>query len=370
MLPVDARHMRRALRLARKGWGRVAPNPLVGAVIVRDGVVVGEGWHAEYGGAHAEVAALRAAGEAARGATAYVTLEPCNHWGRTPPCVDALLAAGVARVVIGADDPHAIAAGGMARLRAAAVAVDAGVLATDAVELNAPFFFDVTGGDRPWITLKLALSIDAAIADHTHAPAWLTGARSRRLVHRMRAGHDAIAVGIGTALADDPLLTVRDVQLPRVLPLRVVFDRTARLPTSAKLVGTAREWPTCVVCDPDATESRRTALEAAGVRIVPAASIDDGCRALRALGVRSLLVEGGAGIAGSLSRADLVDRLVIFQAPVVLGAGALAGFGDAPAQSGRGARRLPVVRRRALDDDLLTIYAVHPVPTRPARTSP
>ncbi len=372
MVPLtdDARHMRRALRVARRGWGRVAPNPLVGAVIVRDGVVVGEGWHAEYGGAHAEVAALRAAGEGARGATAYVTLEPCNHWGRTPPCVDALLAAGIARVVVAASDPHAIASGGAARLRGAGVIVDEGVLADRAVELNAPFFFDVTGGTRPWVTLKLALSIDAAIADHAHAPAWLTGARSRRLVHRMRAGHDAVAVGIGTALADDPLLTVRDVAPPRVHPLRIVFDRGARLPLEAALVRTAREWPTCVVCAPDAPEPRRRALEAAGVQVLRAASIDEACTALRAQGVRSLLVEGGAGIVGALWRADLVDRLVTFQAPVVLGAGALVGFGAAPSQSGRGARRLPVVRRRVLDDDLLTIYAVHPIPRRSVSSIP
>ncbi len=360
----DAGHMRRALRLARRGWGRVAPNPLVGALIVRDGVVVGEGWHAEYGGPHAEVAALRAAGDAARGATAYVTLEPCSHWGRTPPCVDALLAAGIARVVVAAADPHAIAAGGAARLRAAGVAVDVGVLADRAVELNAPFFYDVTGGARPWVTLKLALSLDGAIADRTRAPAWLTGDASRRVVHRMRAGHDAVAVGIGTALADDPALTVRDVPPPRLQPLRVVFDRRARLPLDATLVRTARDVPTCVVCASDVPDGRRERLAAAGVRLIGADTMRDGCAALRALGVRSLFVEGGAGIVGALWDGDLVDRLVTFQAPVVLGADALHAFGSARSQLGRGARRLPVVRRRVLGDDLLTTYAVHPVPTR------
>ncbi|GJG87643.1 riboflavin biosynthesis protein RibD [Gemmatimonadetes bacterium T265] len=366
----DARHMRRALRLARRGWGRVAPNPLVGAVVVRDGAVVGEGWHAEYGGPHAEVVALAAAGDAARGATVYVTLEPCNHWGRTPPCVDALLAAGVSRVVVAAADPHPIASGGAERLRAAGVVVDVGVLGAPAVELNAPFFFDVTGGTRPWITLKLAVSIDGAVADHTREPAWLTGARSRRVVHRMRAGHDAIAVGIGTALADDPALTVRDVPPPRVAPLRVVFDRGARLPATSGLVRGAGAVPTCVVCAPDAPVDRRDVLERAGVRVVVAESLVVGCEALRASGLRSLLVEGGAGLAGALWAADLVDRLVTFQAPVVLGAGALHAFASAPAQRGRGARRLPVARRRVLGDDLLTTYAVHPVPTRPAVSSP
>ena len=361
----DARHMRRALRLARRGWGRVAPNPMVGAVIVRDGAVVGEGWHAEYGGPHAEVSALRAADHAARGATAYVTLEPCNHWGRTPPCVDALLAAGVARVVVAAADPHAIASGGAERLRAAGVDVKVGVLADAAVELNAPFFADVTGSPRPWITLKLALSIDGAIADATHAPAWLTGAASRRRVHRMRAQSDAIAVGIGTALADDPALTVRDVPPPRVAPLRVVFDRAARLPLTSVLVRTAAAVGTVVVCAPDASDARRAALADAGVRVILAPTLVDGCITLRTQGVRSLLVEGGAGIAGALWGAALVDRLVSFQAPVVLGAGALNAFGTAPAQAGRGARRLPVLRRRVLGDDLVTTYAVHPVPTRP-----
>lgn len=359
----DARHMRRALRLARRGWGRVSPNPLVGAVIVRDGAVVGEGWHAEYGGPHAEVHALRAADDRARGATAYVTLEPCNHWGRTPPCVDALLGAGVARVVVAAADPHPIASGGAARLRSAGVEVDVGLLADEAVELNAPFFRDVTGGARPWVTLKLAVSIDGAIADHTRSPAWLTGAESRRMVHHMRAGHDAVAVGIGTALADDPALTVRDVPAPRVPPLRVVFDRAARLPLTSALVRTARDVPTCVVCAPDAPAARRDALEAAGVRTTAAATVARGCEALRAAGVRSLFVEGGAGIVGALWEADLVDRLVTFQAPVVLGAGALGAFGSAPGQRAGAAPRLPAVRRRVVGDDLVTVYAVHPVPT-------
>ncbi len=358
--------MRRALQLARRGWGRVAPNPLVGALIVRDGLVVGEGWHAEYGGPHAEVAALRAAGSAARGATAYVTLEPCNHWGRTPPCVDALLAAGVGRVVVAAADPHAIASGGADRLRAAGVAVDVGVLAHAAVELNAAFFHDVTGGGRPWITLKLATSIDGAIADHTHTPAWLTGAESRRAVHRMRAGSDAIAVGVGTALADDPALTVRDVPAPRVAPMRVVFDRAARLPLAAALVRSAREVRTAIVCSADAPLERRVALEREGVSVIVAGTLADACAALRAGGVRALLVEGGAGIAGALWGADLVDRLVTFQAPVVLGAGALGAFASAPPRAARGAHRLTVVRRRVLGDDVMTAYAVHAVPTRMA----
>jgi diaminohydroxyphosphoribosylaminopyrimidine deaminase/5-amino-6-(5-phosphoribosylamino)uracil reductase len=355
--------MRRALRLARRGWGRVAPNPLVGAVLVRDGEVVGEGWHAEFGGPHAEVHALAAAGDRARGATAYVTLEPCNHHGKRGPCSEALLAAGVARVVVAIADPHAVAAGGIGRLRAAGVEVTVGVEARRARELAAPFLHDVTGGVLPWTTLKLALSIDGALADHTRGPGWLTGPESRRAVHRLRAGHDAIAVGIGTALADDPALTVREGGLPRVPPLRVVLDRSARLPLGSALVRTAREVPVAVVCAPDAPGDRTEALAATGVRVVRAADLPAGLRALRRdHGVRALLVEGGARIAGALWAADLVDRLVTFRAPVVLGEGAVRAFEGAPAERAAGARRLPVVRERRYGPDRMTVHAVHPAP--------
>src|SRR6476661_5968049 len=206
--PDDGAFMRRALALAARGWGRTAPNPMVGAVVVRDGVVVGEGWHAEYGGPHGEVEALRAAGDRARGATIYVTLEPCNHHGKTPPCTDALLAAGVRRVVVACDDPSPVARGGAQRLHEAGVEVTLGVEEQAARELNAPFFHALAS-DRPFVRLKLALSLDGAIADHSRQPGWLTGELARREVHRMRAGSDAIAVGIGTVLADDPELTVR-----------------------------------------------------------------------------------------------------------------------------------------------------------------
>jgi diaminohydroxyphosphoribosylaminopyrimidine deaminase/5-amino-6-(5-phosphoribosylamino)uracil reductase len=355
--------MRRALRLARRGWGRVAPNPLFGSVVVRDGAVVGEGWHARYGDAHAEVNALAAAGDLARGSTVYATLEPCNHHGKRGPCTEALLAAGVARVVVAVADPHPIAAGGAARLRAAGVKVTMGVEAARARELVAPFLRDVTGGALPWTTLKLALSIDGAVADHTRGPGWLTGAESRRAVHRLRAGHDAVAVGIGTALADDPALTVRDVRAPRVAPLRVVFDRAARLPLGSQLVRSARDVPLAVVCAPDAPAERTAALNAAGVRVAPADGLADGLRVLRRdHGVRALFVEGGARLSGALWAADLVDRLVTFQAPVVLGEGAVRAFDGAPAERAAGARRLPVVRARWYGPDRMTVYAVHPPP--------
>jgi diaminohydroxyphosphoribosylaminopyrimidine deaminase/5-amino-6-(5-phosphoribosylamino)uracil reductase len=356
--------MRRALHLARRGWGRTAPNPLVGAVVVRDGEAVGEGWHAEYGGPHAEVAALAAAGERARGATVYVTLEPCNHHGKTPPCTDALLAAGVRRVVAAVADPNPIAGGGAGRLHAAGVAVTVGVAEAAARELNAPFLHAQRSA-RPWVTLKLALSIDGAVADHTRGPGWLTGPRARREVHRLRAGSDAVAVGIGTALADDPALTVRGVPAPRVPPLRVVFDREARLPPAGRLARTARDVPVLVVCaDPPA--ARAAALEALGVALLRAPSLDAALVALRhGHGVRHLFVEGGARLSGAFWQAEAVDRLITFQAPVVLGEGAVRAFEGAPVSRAEAAPRLPVVARRALGGDLLTVYAVHPAPTAP-----
>jgi len=360
----DAALMRRALRLARRGWGWTAPNPMVGAVVVRDGEIVGEGWHARYGGAHAEVAALADAGDAARGATVYVTLEPCNHHGKTPPCTEALIAAGVRRVVAAVADPSPVAGGGAARLRAHGIDVVVGVEERAARELNAPFFHALLS-DRPWVTLKLALSIDGAIADHTRRPGWLTGPRARREVHRLRAGHDAVAVGIGTALADDPALTVRAAPAPRLPPLRVVFDRAARLTEDAAVVRTASDVPTALVVAPGAPRERLERLASHGVRIVPAAVLDEALRALRAeFAVRSLLVEGGAGLASALWSAGLLDRLITFQSPVVLGHGALAAFGEAPGARAESARRLPVVARRPLGDDLMTVYAVHTLETR------
>ena len=245
--PDDGAWMRRALALAERGWGQTAPNPMVGAVVVRDGVVVGEGWHGQFGGPHAEVEALRAAGERARGATLYVSLEPCNHVGKTPPCTDAILAAGVRRVVAACADRSPVAQGGAQRLREAGVDVVVGVEEAAARELNAPFFHALAS-DRPFVQLKLALSLDGALADHSRQPGWLTGEPARREVHRMRAGADAIAVGIGTVLADDPELTVRHAAPPRVAPTRVVFDTSARLPRTSKLAHSASEVPVIVVC--------------------------------------------------------------------------------------------------------------------------
>jgi diaminohydroxyphosphoribosylaminopyrimidine deaminase/5-amino-6-(5-phosphoribosylamino)uracil reductase len=329
---------------------------MVGAVVVRDGGVVGEGYHARFGADHAEVVALRAAGERARGATLYVTLEPCAHTGKTPPCADAVVAAGVARVVIAAEDPSPEARGGAARLRAAGVATTVGLEREAARELNAPFFHALAS-DRPWITLKLAVSLDAAVADAGRTRGFITGQRSRRMVHALRAGSDAVAVGIGTVLADDPILTARSTVRPRVAPLRVIFDRTARLPLGTRLVQSARELPLVVLTEnPD--PGRASGLAAAGVDVVVTAGLADGLRQLRQRGVRSLLVEGGPRIAGALLAASLVDRLVIFQAPVVLGAEAADAFAFAPPATVSDARRLRVVERRVLGDDAMTTYAL------------
>ena len=331
---------------------------MVGAVVVRDGEVVGEGWHAEYGMEHAEPGALRAAGELAHGATLYVSLEPCTHQGKTPPCVDAVVAAGVRRVVIATRDSNPLATGGITRLAAAGIETLVGVEEDAARELNAPFFHALNT-DRPFVRLKLALSLDGAIADAARARGWLTGPGARRHVHRMRADSDAVAVGIGTALTDDPALTVRGVAQPRIPPTRVVFDRRGRLPGTSKLVRDARDVPLILVTAQSAPASAR-ALEEAGVQVVPASSLHDALRQLRGLGVRSLFVEGGATIAGALLDDSLVDRLIIFRAPIVLGEGALGAFASVAPTSIAAARRWRVVEQRALDDDTLTIYAPPP----------
>lgn len=352
----DARFMRRALALAARGWGQVSPNPLVGAVVVKDGAVVGEGYHAAFGREHAEVMALGKAGAQARGGTVYVTLEPCNHHGKTPPCTDALLAAGVSRVVVAVRDPHPVAAGGADRLRASGVTVDVGVGETEARDLNAAFLHAVRA-DRPWVTLKLAVSIDGAVADHTRKTGWLTGPEARAEVHRLRAQHDAVGVGMGTVLADDPALTVRDAKAPRVPPVRVVFSRTGRLPVTSVLARTARDVPVLVMAhDPD--PAYEATLNEMGVELVPAASLGEALRALRTRGVHSILVEGGARLAGALLFDGLADRLVVFTAPVVLGAGALNAFLLAPAQRAEQAERMRIVARQAFGDDLMTVYAL------------
>jgi len=360
---IDSAYMQRALALAHLGWGQTAPNPMVGAVVVADGAIVGEGHHARYGHAHAEVVALRDAGARARGATLYVSLEPCTHFGKTPPCTDAIIAAGVARVVVAVRDPSPVARGGVETLRAAGIEVELGIERTAGLELNAAFF-NAHASDRPWVVLKLALSADGAIADASRRPRWITSPASRAEVHRLRSGVDAIAVGVGTVLTDDPALTVRDVPAPRVAPRRVVFDSTLRVPIESVLVRTARQIPTIVIArQPDA--AKRLSLESAGVSVIVASSVGGALKELRQREIRSLLVEGGAKVAGSLLEAELVDRLIIFQSPIELGSGALGAFTHAPAGFAESLERRPIVERRAIGDDTMTTYALREIPCLP-----
>lgn len=357
----DVRFMRRALELAERGAGQVWPNPKVGCVVVRDGHIVGEGWHQRFGGPHAEVHALAAAGEHARGATAYVSLEPCNHHGKTGPCTEALLAAGVARVVCAARDPNPQAAGGLERLAAHGVSVVAGVCEAEARVQNAPFLHAAKGGPLPFVTLKLAVSIDGAIAGPSKKRAWLTGPESQAAVHALRAEADAVAVGIGTVLADDPELTVRLAPPPRVPPARVVFDRHGRLPLDSRLVRSARQVPVYVVTAPgDAVpRERHEAFQAAGVINHTVTNLTAAlCSLRRPDGITHLFVEGGATLASALMAAGLVHHLIIFQAPVILGAGATPAFAALPGLDADVAPRLTVLERRVVGADLMTRYAV------------
>ncbi len=364
----DREYMRRALALAERGWGQTAPNPMVGAVVVANGRVVGEGFHARYGDAHAEVVALDEAGAAAKGATLYVSLEPCAHHGKTPPCTDAIVRAGLGQVVAAVRDPSRAASGGFDKLRAAGVATDFSPPdeRDAAIELNAPFFHAQTSS-RPWVTLKLAVSADDGIVNPAPAGRWITGEESRVEVHRLRANSDAIAVGIGTVLADNPALTVRGVPSPRVAPRRVVFDSNARTPADSVLVQTANEVRTTVVVRHGADASAIDALSKRGVDVVTADDLDTALVELRERGVRSLFVEGGARIAGSFLERSLADRLIIFRSRTQIGGGRpLGAFDFAPAGFAASLERTRVADRRTFGDDTMTIYALHEVVCSPA----
>ena len=321
----DLAHMRAALALARRGLGQTWPNPSVGCVIVRDGRVVGRAVTATGGRPHAEALALRMAGEQARGATVYVTLEPCSHHGRTPPCADALVEAGVARVVIAARDVDPRVNGaGSARLRAAGIMVDEGLLAAEAEEINAGFTSRIRSG-RPLVTLKLASTLDGRIATRDGESQWITGAVARRMAHALRGRHDAVMVGVGTVLTDDPDLTCRIPGFRTFQVIRVVADSHLRTSLTARLVASARATPTWIVSRNGADPARRRALGAAGVTLLDVPGSDAGVdlrRALEALaerGITRLLIEGGGQLAASLLRADLVDGVAWFHAPCVMG---------------------------------------------------
>lgn len=355
--------MRAALTLARRGLGRVAPNPAVGCVLVKDGRVVGRGWTQPGGRPHAEAEALARAGDQARGATAYVSLEPCAHHGETPPCAEALIAAGVARCVVALGDPDERVAGrGLKRLSEAGVAVAEGLFADEAEEVNAGYLMRVREG-RPLVTLKLATTLDGRIATKAGESRWITGEDARAHAHLLRAGHDAVMVGGATALADDPRLDVRLPGLEDRAPLRVVLDGALRLPASHDLVARAKSQATLLFTRSGAPRKRRQALAKAGVEVAEVETADEGrlavpavLRALGRRGVTRLLVEGGGLLAASLFRADLVDRLVWFHAPGVIGGDGVA------AVDGLRLERLadmPRFRRRSVDPagaDLVETY--------------
>jgi diaminohydroxyphosphoribosylaminopyrimidine deaminase / 5-amino-6-(5-phosphoribosylamino)uracil reductase len=321
----DLSHMRAALALARRALGNSWPNPAVGCVIVRDGRVVGRAATAPGGRPHAETQALVMAGEAARGATAYVTLEPCCHHGQTPPCTDALIAAGVARVVIAARDPDARVNGaGSAALRAAGVKLRENVLTAEAEEINAGFISRIRR-NRPLVTLKLASTLDGRIATKAGESKWITGEQARQAAHLLRGRHDAVLVGVGTVMIDDPELTCRIPGFKPVPMVRVIVDSHLRTALTARLVSTAQESPTWIVARNGADPDRRTALTKAGVTLIDVAGGEAGVDIVQAVtalaerGITRLLVEGGAQIAASLLRADLVDRIAWFHAPTVMG---------------------------------------------------
>lgn len=321
----DRAHLRRALELAERGRGRVSPNPLVGAVLVRDGETIGEGFHAELGDLHAERAALadcERRGEDLAGATMYVTLEPCAHEGRQPPCVEAILEAGISRVVIGSEDPSEKASGrgpGMLRDREVKVDFAAGEEATASRLLNQPFRKHSRTG-LPLVTLKLAISMDGRTTTPEGESPWISGFESQALVHRWRAESDAIAVGIGTVLGDDPLLTARGEGAPRQ-PLRVVFDRRARLPLDSQLLRTLDTSPVVAVVSPQADHSRLAALCDAGAETLVADGVEAALAEFGRRGVTSLLLEGGRTLAAAFLAAGQVDEARTFVAPVLLGGG-------------------------------------------------
>jgi len=327
----DSVHLRRAIELAEKGRGAVGTNPLVGAVVARDGEVLGEGWHERFGGAHAEVNAIAAcSGSDLGGATLYVSLEPCCHDGKTPPCTDAIVRAGIARVVVASDDPTEKANGrglGVLRDEGVEVVVADGELAGSARLLNQPFRKHARTG-RPWVLLKLAMTMDGKVATRAGDSQWISGESSRALAHRWRAELDAVIVGIGTALADDPQLTARPEGSPlasEMQPRRVVFDSLARLPTSSRLVANAVQMPLIVVASRAAARADIDGLEAAGAQVLVATGENEPARVcsaldqLGALGVTAVLLEGGPHLAGAFLDAGEIDEVRLFLAPLLLG---------------------------------------------------
>ncbi len=355
----DAVFMQRALQLAERGRGLTSPNPLVGAVVVRGDRIVGEGAHLRAGGAHGEIAALEAAGGAARGATLYVTLEPCTHQGRTPPCAPAVARAGVARVVIALPDPNPLVAGGGADLlRAAGVAVELGVLATEAERQNRAWLTAMRRR-RPHVTLKAAATLDGKLADGRGTSKWITGEAARQYAHRLRAESDAVVVGVTTALRDDPALTVRLPEPWPREPYRVVLDTGARLGAGARLIRAGTPSRALVAVGEQAPPARVAALEAAGARVLRCPTREGRVdplallQRLFELEVHAVLVEGGGETHAAFVEAGVVDRIALFLAPLVLGGRDATGIVGGAGRDLKAALRLDVLAVTPVGDDLL-----------------
>lgn len=359
--------MRAALSLASRGLGRVWPNPAVGSVVTdRQGRVVGRGWTQPGGRPHAETEALARAGDAAEGGTVYVSLEPCAHHGQTPPCADALIEAGVARVVAATEDPDPRVAGaGLQRLRDAGLAVECGVMREEAEAVNAGYMLRHREG-RPLVSLKVATTLDGRIATHSGHSQWITGEAARAQAHMMRARYDAIMVGIGTALADNPLLTCRLPGLEDRSPVRIVVDARLHLPLTSNLVATAKSYPTWLIAVPGNDEDRLRAFEDCGVHVIEVEEATDGYpdpsamfRSLADAGLTRVLVEGGGHLSAALIRADMVDRLRWFRSAGVMGGDGL------PVVAAYGVDELSMMRRfrrvglRNAGDDILECYIRH-----------
>jgi diaminohydroxyphosphoribosylaminopyrimidine deaminase / 5-amino-6-(5-phosphoribosylamino)uracil reductase len=361
----DGRFMQLALTLGRRGQGRTWPNPAVGAVIVKDGVIVGRGWTQPGGRPHAEVEALQRAGEAARGATLYATLEPCSHFGKSPPCADAVIAAGVARVVSAIEDPNPEVAGqGHARLRAAGIAVDIGIGAAEAAHDHAGHFRRIREG-RPHVILKLAVSSDDKIGAAGAKPVAVTGEAARSRVHLLRARCDAVLVGIGTVLADDPLLTCRLPGMAAQSPVRLVLDRALRLPGTSALVHSARETPLWVMTSSLSEAPAAMKLGAAGAQVLrvatsttppPGLDLKAALQALAGKGITRLLVEGGSRVASSFVAADLADEVWLLRGPDPIGAGGVAALDALPLTAITESPKFCVRASESLQQDILTIY--------------
>jgi diaminohydroxyphosphoribosylaminopyrimidine deaminase/5-amino-6-(5-phosphoribosylamino)uracil reductase len=361
----DRRFMQLALTLGRRGQGRTWPNPAVGAVVVKDGVIVGRGWTQPGGRPHAEPEALKRAGEAARGATLYATLEPCSHFGKSPPCTDAIIAAGITRVVSAIEDPNPEVAGqGHAKLRAAGIAVDIGLGAAEAAHDHAGHFRRIRD-KRPHVILKLAVSADDKIGAAGHKPVAITGEAARTRAHLLRAQCDAILVGIGTVLADDPLLTCRLPGMEARSPVRVVLDRALRIPGTSKLVHSARQTPLWVMTSNLSEAPAAAKLGAAGAQVIriatattptPGLDVLTVLRALAEKGITRLMVEGGSRVASSFVAADLVDEVWLLRGAEAVGADGVAALDALPLTKITQSPGFKLRASETLDKDTLTVY--------------